>query len=428
MSTPLSASMPAVQDNSLGACPESELHAIQHLQFVDLPEANRRLLALFQGAIPLKIVDASIIPRAVSLNSISGSLYADDGNKYFFKTHVEPDSILREYYNVELLESAGYPVVRPVCANHEPGRQIVVYPYLGTPTVFDLVREVEAALVPDQDLLSAQKISDCELFSIYERTLQDTPASGSGSSSPIHQLFHHRLAGSRFKEFYVGKSIMICGVELPFAELAGLRWSVNGTEYRESLRELIESAAETLRPDLSQGPTVIGHGDAHNGNLFYENSDSPLVYFDPAFAGRHSPLLDIAKPLFHNIFANWMYFPDEVAEGLQTTCRLVGDRVEVSHNYQISPFRRQMLQLKVAHVLAPMCRGPLGSVLAQFDWRRMLKAALLCCPLLTVNLANPARFPSEVALLGFTQCIEVGGQAVGERSFLDSLLDSLTSA
>ena len=75
--------------------------------------------------------------------TISGTLTAADGTAYFFKTHVEPDSVMQEYYNVELLESAGYPIIRPVYANHEPGRQIVVYPFLRCQTLFDVIRQVE---------------------------------------------------------------------------------------------------------------------------------------------------------------------------------------------------------------------------------------------------------------------------------------------
>ncbi len=56
-------------------------------------------------------------------------------------------------------------------------------------------------------------------------------------------------------------------------------------------------------------------------------------YFDPAFAGRHSVLLDIVKPFFHNVFATWMYFPNEVARDLQLSVELRDGCVFVEHNY-----------------------------------------------------------------------------------------------
>ena len=74
---------------------------------------------------------------------------------------------------------------------------------------------------------------------------------------------------------------------------------------------MIARAKFLLEPAQS-GPAVVGHGDAHNGNLFLR--EAGMVYFDPAFAGRHDPLLDLVKPLYHNVHAMWMYFPDVLVE------------------------------------------------------------------------------------------------------------------
>lgn len=38
----------------------------------------------------------------------------------------------------------------------------------------------------------------------------------------------------------------------------------------------------------------------------------------------------------------------------------------------------------------------------------VLSAALMCCPLLTMNLADRERFPAEIGLLGLVMCVQVG--------------------
>ena len=401
---------------------EGDLYAIQRLQFTDLDRANQLLSEQFRHSIPFGVREIKIVPRAVSLNSISGTMTAEDGTPYFFKTHVEPDSVMQEYYNVELLESAGYPIIRPVYANQEPGRQIVVYPFLRCQTLFDVVRQVENEDADYADIVRAQQECDRVLFDVYERTLR--PASAGDTESPVHQLFYHRLAGPRFQEFYVGKSINLNGGVLPFEEIAKLHWVINGVEYRGTLADLIEYATRVLNPSADWGPTVVGHGDAHNGNLFYEPSPPRLVYFDPAFAGRHSPLLDLTKPLFHNVVATWMYFPREITQRLHMTSRVRNGRIEVTHDYRPSALREEILRSKLSRVLAPLMRGPYGAAMEDRDWRNLLKAALLCCPLLTLNLADGGRFPANIALLGLCFCVEVGSSARWGQSYFDAELTS----
>ncbi len=53
-------------------------------------------------------------PLAVSLNSFNGFMTVRDGaagsRRYFFKTHIESDGVIDEYYHAALLAEAGYPV------------------------------------------------------------------------------------------------------------------------------------------------------------------------------------------------------------------------------------------------------------------------------------------------------------------------------
>ncbi len=187
---------------------------------------------------------------------------------------------------------------------------------------------------------------------------------------------------------------------------------------------MIERARATIRPDR-EGWSIIGHGDAHNGNVF----DTPkgFVYFDPAFAGRHHPLLDVAKPLFHNVFATWMYHPLEMVANLRINWADNGKEIRVDHNYQPSPVRRMFFESKIQRVLKStileFSRQRPNEV---YEWRSYLKAALMCCPLLTMNLADRDRFPPEIGLLGLSFAIEMGCESVGpKKSLIDRYLNKV---
>ncbi len=42
-----------------------------------------------------------------------------------------------------------------------------------------------------------------------------------------------------------------------------------------------------------------------------------------------------------------------------------------------------------------------------------------------MNLADPAKFPPEISLLGLAFAVEMGAESQGQRSLLDETLDSL---
>ena len=207
-------------------------------------------------------------------------------------------------------------------------------------------------------------------------------------------------------------------------EVRQMRWIINGAEYFESIDDIIEDCAELLKP-AQAGPSVIGHGDAHNGNVFLRQSENPptLLYFDPAFAGQHHPLLDLAKPLFHNVFAMWMYFPHEKRQKTAISWHCDCDLWEVKHDYSLAPIREMFLYSKVARVLKPILHALKQRDWLREDWRAYLKAALFCCPFLTMNLADKEKFPAEISLLGLVMSVEMGAESHNKRSLIDQVLD-----
>jgi len=399
------------------------LATIQRLQFSERERAERLLQRWFARHMNLAVESVRLTPKAVSLNSFNG-FYRSHGEEYFFKTHVEEQGAIEEYYNAELLYQAGYNIVRPLRTLHEEGRQMVIYPVVKCPVMFDLVRAVEtggASEITLEALMLAEKQECRRLRDIYRSTLAFSLGE-EHARAPIHQLFWHRLAGVRFKSFYVGKTVPLPDdndtreVALSFDELLAYHWVINGVPQRRTLHELVERAKVALNPARA-AMTIIGHGDAHFGNVFLEatghqEGGQRYLYFDPAFAGRHSPLLDVIKPLFHNVFATWMYFPQDIARDLQLSVSRREMTLNIEHNYTLTPVRQAIVQTKLEHLLTPLIEELRSREALPADWLEMMRLALMCCALLTINLLDKERMPATITWLGLSQAVEMGNSGI----------------
>ncbi|MBZ0303651.1 MAG: hypothetical protein K8J31_28180 [Anaerolineae bacterium] len=409
------------------------LQQIQSLQFSDKPKAEQLLRAFVRDVFPLDVTQVELRPLAVSLNSFNGFMTLADGRQLFFKTHIEPDSVVGEYYNSALLAGAGYPIIQPVYRSTEWGKQLLIYEVVHDPSVFDLAWAIETGQMMDAlpALTHAQHEADEALLRIYLDTLQWQSAEDAAQSG-VHQLFYHRLTGGRLAKFYgpepsdsePGTPIVLPNRSSTMREVRAALWVINGQRYDLTLDQLIGQAVSDLVPG-QPGLSIVGHGDAHNGNVFFSPTESSLTYFDPAFAGRHHPLLDLTKPLFHNVFAMWMYFPHEKAAQLEISLRAEGGVWSVTHNYELPPIREMFLDSKVEGVLLPILRELKRQGWLLPDWRRFLKSALFCCPFLTMNLTDGSRFPPAISLLGLTMAVEMGAESYQKRSRIDQMLDAV---
>jgi hypothetical protein len=408
------------------------LEQIQALQFSDKQAAEKLLLTFVRETFPLDVDRVELRPLAVSLNSFNGFLTLTNGQRLFFKTHTEPGGVIGEYYNAAQLADAGYPVLQPLYSSTEAGKQFLIYEVITDPSVFDVAWAIERGDERDiSSLAQAQAQSDAELLEIYLNTLVDQ-TSDEAAKAPVHQLFYHRLTGGRLEQFYGDKTrnvaLRLPDGEMSMNEVRRVKWTINGQHYDETLDEIIERAKMLLEPKQA-GASVVGHGDAHNGNLFFQKHDDgyQLLYFDPAFAGRHSPLLDLTKPLFHNVFAMWMYFPDEKRAPLALNLTRDLERWQISHNYMLHPIRKMFLESKVQRILIPILQElKMRNWLAE-NWRETLKSALFCCPFLTMSLTDSAKFSPEISLLGLAMAVEMGSESISARSEIDRTLDEVES-
>jgi hypothetical protein len=429
------------------------LQQIRDLQYDDQGRAEALLLTFMQDNLPYDIASVELRPSAVSLNSFNGFMTLQDGTRLFFKTHTESNTVIQEYYNAELLAQAGYPVIQPVYQATEAGKQMLVYDVIDDPSVFDVAwqletyvganRQTDDDISADADtmqdaeteqadqrqallsaLTEAQEAADKQLYALYEGSLTWQSAE-QAAEAPIHQLFYHRLVGGRLAAFYADEQVItLPDGEHTLGELRQLRLTINGQGYNDTLDDIIRRAITLLQP-AQAGPSIIGHGDAHNGNVFFRQADKTLTYFDPAFAGHHHPLLDLVKPLFHNVFAMWMYFPGEKAVTARVDVETSDTNWTIHYDYGLPAVRRMFMRSKMQYALLPTLRLLKDRGWLVDNWRAYLKAGLFCCPFLTMNLADAKRFPPKIAALGLAMAIEMGAESNGQKSLIDKLLDDV---
>jgi hypothetical protein len=413
---------------------------IQKLQFSNKERAEDELLHFLKQNEDSSIAKVDLTPKAESLNSINGFVSYENGECYFFKAHVEENEKISEYYNAQTLANAGYPVMQAKQISHRPGKQIAVYEIISLPTLFDLLKvQEDAELNGASDstrsslLLFAQTKLDQLVFKIYKETLHSL-SGDSQASAPIHQLFFHRLAeDGRLGMFYRNKELIADQLRVGFNDLAKKRWRINGVSYSETINQIIDRARLLLAP--SSGPAVIGHGDAHNGNIFVNLDRGTLNMFDPAFAGAHSPLLDMVKPIFHNIFARWMYYPEQVKNEFEISYRISDEEVFIEHSFTLSAMRLRHYQCKLDNLFKPTIAYLQDQNILADDWREIVKSALFCCPFLTVNLfakqlpggTLAERYPLAIRLLGLSMAVEFGASTHKGSSYLTDTIDRLCS-
>lgn len=405
------------------------LQRIRDLQFTNKEQAESLLLAFFRDVLQLPAQSILLTPHAVSLNSFNGIVTFEDGRRQFFKSHTEADTIIGEYYRGELLAEAGYPVIQPVFRSTDPGKQLLIYELVEDSSVFDIAWEIEKGNPSKFDTLQdAQYKADDALFKLYQKTLHWQSAA-EAATAPVHQLFYHRLTGGRLDRFYSPREqdgrdrhIELPDQKLPLKTILSANWTINSRRFSDSLSDLINRAIELLNP-AQAGPAITGHGDAHNGNVFLRSGSPPSVlYFDPAFAGRHHPLLDLTKPLFHNVFAMWMYYPQDLQERIDIEWEFKDNEIIITYQEQIPEIRQMFFNSKFERVLIPTLRILKENNWLRADWREYLKAALFCCPLLTMNLGDAARFPPEISLLGLAMSVEMGAKSLSQDTMVDQAL------
>ena len=171
-------------------------------------------------------------PLAVSLNSFNGFMTLADGKRLFFKTHIESDGVIDEYYHAALLAEAGYPVLQPIYTSNEAGKQLLVYEVISDPSVFDLAWAIEngaSDLLPH--LTKAQNQADDLLLQLYLNSLEWQSA-GAGcrrADTPVVlSPADRRAVGTFLSTAHRSRCPMASS---RWRRCAQVRWIINGQAY-----------------------------------------------------------------------------------------------------------------------------------------------------------------------------------------------------
>lgn len=424
------------------------------------PYAEDMLRGFLSSLFPLAIASVEVRRDSLSLNSVNGFVHLSQPEPQtqaltlFFKFHHEENEEgLKEYYNSKLLAENGYPVEMPVYASHEVGKQVLLYPFKAAERMADVCKKLDSLAKPEaamQNVFKAQEALDTLVCERYLATLHEAPLDKL-KDEPLLQLFHHRLVddkdapgetlGGRYKQFYAGKIFEFSGKSMMrYEELAALKWRINGAEYHDTLAAAFARALTLLTPaaHVSTGkntyPAGVAHGDAHNGNVWYNLTNPPsLSLFDPAFAGPHIPaLLAEIKPTFHNIFAHplWLYDSQEADAKLNISFAVRGGFIEVEHNWKLSPLREEFLAIKSRRLWKPLVVGLRERNLLPANWQDYMRSALFCCPTLVMNLRAQAGSASnshtpKTSLLGLSVAMMMASPPEKGQDALSDFFDGL---
>jgi hypothetical protein len=338
----------------------------------DVASAEAIVAGIILEVFHVEVISLTISKDRYSLNSLNGLVRLLTGETLFFKFHHEEavEVTLEEFYRGEVLEAAGYPIDMPVLVSREVGKQLLLYKRRTGPRFSDICDRLEEKSGDELEVaLSAQRHLDEMSYALYAKTLHKA-SRAEVAAEPINQLFFHRLAspsdrgtlGARARRFFFDREFRLPGATLEADALRSAKWIINGIEYEDSIGELLDRSLRILEPHSLAGfGAVVAHGDAHNANVWFEgNNGGParLVFFDPAFAGKHiCALIADAKATFHNIFAHpcWLYNPSAVAEKYRVEATFKGGVIEIHTDWKLTALREAFLEIKASSLWAPLC-------------------------------------------------------------------------
>ena len=245
-----------------------------------------------------------------------------------------------------------------------------------------------------------QKILDIELrkaedtLEVYRRSMRRQGAHRPDIQSqqrPIHRYFCDRMAseGTRLQDFY-GSGIRIQERDLHFDQLMSLRLDVNGIIY-PSLRDISARAAQLLDPESASlaGPVVFGLGDGHGGNVMTPNRGpcNEVLYIDYEVAGFHSLVLDLAKPLYNDVFFRVLMAGLLGSDG-EFSHRVDQEVLHVRIGKCTDSISRAIPAIKKRHLIEPLQELANSLDIELDDYAPRLAHALFSCALLTRNYAG----------------------------------------
>ncbi|KAI0106486.1 hypothetical protein GGR51DRAFT_571425 [Nemania sp. FL0031] len=229
----------------------------------------------------------------------------------------------------------------------------------------------------------------------YRNTLTLQP-----SAHPnIQRFFYNRLVGDKRMREHYGQGMKLAGETYSLDQLLSFRWHING-QTLPSLREAFDEAQQIVAPDskfMQSCPKVFGLGDSHSGNVMYTPTDekghpSQVLFIDHEVAGYHPVMLDLAKPLYCDVFFETRYRPlltGNANHGLRYRVSKSTNTIIVELKPRIGDLTQAILDIKLQYLFVPLraeVEKKLGVDLEQYI--PLLSTALFLCATVAGSFAN----------------------------------------
>ncbi|GAP91698.1 putative haloacid dehalogenase domain protein hydrolase [Rosellinia necatrix] len=240
-----------------------------------------------------------------------------------------------------------------------------------------------------------------DMLRSYRISMTTDIMANANSCQNLHRFFHSRLVDdTRLCEFY-GSTIQLLGEPIPVKKFLEMPWVINGKRY-PTLRRSFDTALAILSPTALQAsccPVAFGLGDAHGGNVmiqskYQQNNSRGIVFIDYEVAGFHPVMLDLAKPVYNDVFFETLYLdlaPDATIEGV--SCCIMGGDLVLDFTPRVDPISQAILDIKLRYLIQPLCNEVHRAGGSLENHVLILANALFLCATLTRNFAeNKAAF------------------------------------
>ena len=228
-----------------------------------------------------------------------------------------------------------------------------------------------------------------DMLRAYRLSFQAATEQEKSFEQPIHRFYYARLANNtRFDEFY-SAGINVHGHFVPMRSFLGMPFKVNGVSY-PSFGQISRDATRLLHPTATSScPSVFGLGDAHGANIMVSDNDGPdnrreLLYIDYEVAGYHSVMLDLAKPLYLDVFFEMIY-ADHISDSPRIEYALDDGIIVITMGAYTDRLGQEILNIKRRFLIDPIFRYSRDMGCSLEEYVPQLAYALFSCACLTRN-------------------------------------------
>ncbi|KAI2629158.1 hypothetical protein GGS26DRAFT_591827 [Hypomontagnella submonticulosa] len=265
-----------------------------------------------------------------------------------------------------------------------------------------------------ETLLYMEMVKAEDTLRAYKKSLAPNSGIGEGPDYKLQRLFHQRLIDdTRLRDFY-DPTVPLMSKLTPRDEFLGMGWIINEIQY-PSLRELYDETAsivESHSSQMSSCPIVCGLGNAHGGNVMTAFGPSRyggrgILFIDYDVADLHPVMLDLAKPLYTDVFFESLYreviSPDDE---LDINCRIADNTIVVEFTPKVDWLSQTILDVKMRYLLRPLSEEVQNKFERSLEENvLLLSSAMFLCATLTRKFAKD----EKAFLLNFATGITLAG-------------------